>query len=104
MPPARTGKGKKMLKRCYQKDVFLLRGRYGRYIVQLDNYGRDIYGNAKYEAVITNVSEPLDDFNDDDIKYCYNAVYRFQTHYTGTAKEAQYILDVYEKNLDKKGN
>jgi hypothetical protein len=92
-----------MLKRCYQKDVYLLKGRYGRYIVQIDNYAKDIYGNAKYEAVVSNISEPLNDFDDDDIRYCYNAVYRFQTHYTGTAKEAKYILNVYEKDLDKKG-
>lgn len=96
-----------MLKRTYQKDVYLLKGRYGRYIVQIDNYARNIHGDVKYEAVITNISEPLDDFDDfddDDIRYCYNAVYRFQTHCTGTAKEAQYILDVYEKDLDKKGD
>lgn len=92
-----------MLKRTYQKDVYLLKGRYGRYIIQIDNYAKTIHGDAKYEAVITNISEPLDDFDDDDIRYCHNTVYRFQTHSTGTAKEAQYILDVYEKDLDKKG-
>lgn len=96
-----------MLKRCYQKDVYMLKGRYGLYIVSIDNYSRDIYGNAKYEAIITNISEPEKKYSsgvkysDGDPVYCYNAVYRFGTHYTGTAKEADFILSRYEDDLDK---
>lgn len=93
-----------MLKRTYQKDVFMLQGKYGRYIVSIDNYSRDIYGNAKYEAIITNISEPQEKFTAGDIRYCYNAVYRFGTHYTGTAKEAAFILGRYEDDLDKINN
>ena len=82
-----------MIKRQYQIDAFQISTEKRNYIVTLEHLKNDTNGTPRYKAVII--------FPEQNENSFYNAVYTFSGHYLGRFGEAKWIVEYYEKEIEK---
>lgn len=82
-----------MAKRRNQIDVYKINTQRNNYIVALEGLKNDINGNRRFKATII--------VDSDMNQWLWNAVYTFTGHHLGEKGECEWIVDHYEKEIEK---